>query len=384
MVSMVTPYKEAADMLKQAGGETLDLCYQCGLCTGACPWNLTRSFAVRRIIHQAQLGVVDFESEDTWLCATCGACVARCPRGVEIIDVMRAVRRTVAELGVGEAPPSVRNAIKSISAEGNPWSGARENRADWTRGLGTRTWTEGTELLYYPCCLVAYDASVTRVGKAVVKILQALGTDFALMGTEEECCGESARKAGNEPLFQELVARNTQRFSDKGVGQMLVSSPHCYYTFRNEYGISQNGVNVQHVTQFLAGQLREGGLKLTVELPPKRVAYHDPCYLGRHSGIYDEPREVLSSIPGVELVEMVDNRENSLCCGAGGSRVWAETPMAERFVSQRVRQALDVGAEVLATACPYCLLMIESHVLADPQAQGLQVRDVSELVAEAL
>jgi Fe-S oxidoreductase len=384
MVSAVAPYKEATDILKEAGGEALDLCYQCGLCTGVCPWDLTRSFAVRRIIHQAQLGVVDFESEEAWLCAACGACVANCPRGVEIIDVMRAVRRTIVELGVGAPPPSVRIAVKSISAAGNPWSGARENRCDWTRDLGTKTWTEGTEFLYYPCCLVAYDASVTRIGKAVVKILQALGTDFALMGNEEECCGESARKAGNEALFQELVARNTRRFSEKGVGQILVSSPHCYYTFRNEYGISQNDLNVQHSTQFLARQLREGGLKLTADLPKKRVTYHDPCYLGRHSGVYDEPREVLTNIPGVELVEMADNRENALCCGGGGGRVWAETPMAERFVSERIGQALDVGAEVLATACPYCMLMIESHILADPRAEGLQVRDISELVADAL
>jgi Fe-S oxidoreductase len=384
MVSALSPYKEATDVLKEAGGQALDLCYQCGLCTGACPWNLTRSFAVRRIMHQAQLGLVDFESEDVWLCVTCGACVARCPRGVDIINVMRAMRRTVAGLGVGGVPSSVRIALNSISAEGNPWSGARANRADWARGLGTKTWTEGTKLLYYPCCLVAYDASITRIGKAVVKILQALGTDFALMGTDEDCCGESARKAGNEPLFQGLVTRNTERFSEKGVRQMLVSSPHCYYTFQNEYRFSKNGVRVLHSAQFLARQLREGRLKLTADLPKRRVTYHDPCYLGRHGGIYDEPREVLASIPGVELVEMADNRENSLCCGGGGARVWTETPMAERFVRERVRQALDVGAEVMATACPYCMLMIESCAQVDPQFQGLQVRDVSELVAEAL
>ena len=384
MAQALTPYKEAVDILKEAGGEPLDLCYQCGLCTGACPWNLVRSFAVRRIMHQAQLGLVDFDSEDTWLCVTCGACVARCPRGVDIISVMRAMRRTVASLGVGPVPSSVRIALNSITTEGNPWSGARANRVDWAQTLTPKTWVKGTELLYYPCCLVAYDASIARIGRAVVKILQALGTDFALMGTDEDCCGESARKAGNEPLFKELVTRNTQRFSEKGVRQMLVSSPHCYYTFRNEYGPSRNGLNVLHSTQFLARQIREGKLKFAADLPKRRVTYHDPCYLGRHGGVYDEPREVLSSIPGVELVEMADNRENSLCCGGGGARIWVETPMAERFVRDRVRQALDVGADVLATACPYCMLMIESCAQVDPKAQGLQVRDVSELVAEAL
>lgn len=377
----LSPYKEAVEVLKEAGGEISELCYQCGLCTGSCPWNLVRSFLVRRLMHESQLGLVDFESEDVWLCATCGMCVQACPRGVEIIDVMRALRRTVVGLGVGAVPDSLRLATNSMASAGNPWGEPREQRGDWAGALNVKPFAEGTEVLYFPCCLVEYDTSIRPIGQAMARVFQGLGVDFGVLGAEEEnCCGESARKVGNEELFQELVSRNTKSFAEKGVRKIVVSSPHCYYTFKNEY--PQNGIEVVHSTQFLAEQLREGKLKFSKEVN-RKVAYHDPCYLGRHSGVYDEPREVLSSIPGLELVEMADNRENSLCCGGGGGRVWMETPAEERFGDIRIEQAREVGANVLAAACPYCRLMFETSA-ATPAGEPVEFKDVSELVAEAM
>jgi Fe-S oxidoreductase len=377
----LSPYKEAVDVLKEAGGENLELCYQCGLCTGSCPWNLVRSFLVRRLMHESQLGLVDFESEDVWLCATCNMCVSVCPRGVEITDVMRALRRTVVGLGAGAVPESLRLALNSMASAGNPWGEPREQRADWAKTLNVKPFAEGTEILYFPCCLVEYDTNVRPIGQAMVSIFQGQGIDFGILGADDEnCCGESARKVGNEELFQELVSRNTKSFAEKGVKKIVVSSPHCYYTFKNEY--PQNGIEVVHSTQFLAELLREGKLKFSKEVN-KKVAYHDPCYLGRHSGVYDEPREVLSSIPGLELIELPDNRENSLCCGGGGGRVWMETPAEERFADIRIEQAREVGADVLAAACPYCRLMFETST-ATPAGGAVEFKDISELVAEAM
>jgi Fe-S oxidoreductase len=379
----VTPFVEAIDIVKEAGGEALESCYQCGLCSGTCPWNLVRSFIVRRLIHQAQLGLADFESEETWTCSTCGACVARCPRGVEIIDVIRSLRRTIIGLGAGYAPDSLRMVLKNIAAVGNPLGEEREKRADWAEGLGVKDFTPEMELLYSPGCIPAYDPKVQRVARATAAILQKAGIDFGILGAEESCCGESVRKAGNEALFQSLAQSNINAFAARGVRRSLTISPHCFYTFKNEYPQLGGNFEAIHYTVYFAQLIREGRLSFTRELN-KRVAYHDPCYLGRHSGIYDEPREVLGKIPGIELVELPDFRENSLCCGGGGGRIWTEAKKGERLSDLRIEQAIGVGAEILVVSCPYCLLNFEDSVLTMDKEEVLQIRDISELVQEAI
>ena len=379
---IANPYKEAVDIVREMGGEALRLCYQCGLCTGACPWNVLKSFPVRKLIHEVQLGLVDFESEDMWTCVTCGNCVQQCPRGVEIIDLMRAMRRTIVGLGVGPVPDSLRVTMKNLAGTGNPWGEPTEKRADWAQALNVKPFSNGTQLLYFPCCTTAYDSSVSRIGKATATILQKAGIDFGILGSKEACCGESARKAGDEDLFQRLVQENMAAFAENGIKNIVVSSPHCYYSFKNEYPMAQNGLQVTHSTQFLAGLIRDGKLKFSKEVK-KRVAYHDPCYLGRHSGIFDEPREILSSIPGVELVELPNHHEDSICCGGGGGQVWMDTKPGERLGELRAQQALDVGAEVLALACPYCMLMFEGCLTQDV-LDRLELRDITELVAEAM
>jgi len=378
-----TPYMEAVDIVKDEGGDALKLCYQCGLCTGICPWNLVRNFSVRKLIHQTQLGLVDFEAEEVWLCATCGTCVRNCPRGVEIIDIMRALRRVVVGLGVAKVPDSLRISVKSIGTVGNPLGEAQEKRADWAKGLEIKQFTEGTELLYFPCCIPAYDPKVRRVAIATANILKRCGVDFGILGVEENCCGESVRKAGDENLFQSLAKRNIEAFTKNGVRKVLVSSPHCYHTFKNEYPEFGGNFEVIHLTQYLAQLIREGKLKFTKEIN-KKVAYHDPCYLGRHNEVYDEPREVLKAIPGLELMEFPDNRENSICCGGGGGRIWQETKKGERFSDLRLEQAIKMGAEVLAVACPYCLLNFEDSTLTVEKGETIQIKDISELVQETI
>lgn len=379
----VTPLKEVTDIINESGGDVLKLCYQCGTCTAACPWNKVRDFIVRRIMHQGQMGLVDFEDEDVWLCATCNNCVSRCPRGVEIIDIMRALRRAVTELGIAKVPDSLRLTIKNISGVGNPLGEPEAKRAAWSQDLDVKPHTAGTEILYFPCCIPEYDPSAQRIAKATVKILKAAGVDFGTLGDKARCCGESVRKAGDENAFQGLVESNLAAFKAAGVTAIVASSPHCYHTLKNEYPEFGADFEVIHSSQYLLTLIRDGRLKLTKEVN-KTVVYQDPCYLGRHNNIYDEPREVLRSIPGLKLVEFPDSRENGLCCGGGGGRIWMETKSGERFSDIRIDQALEAGADTLAVACPYCMLNFDDSVLTMNKGDAISVSDITELVAEAI
>ncbi len=379
----VTPFKEVADIIKEEGGDAFKLCYQCGACTATCPWHMVRNFTPRRMIHQAQLGLSDFEAEDMWLCVTCNACVQRCPRGVEIIDIMRALRRSITSLGVAEAPDALRMTIKNISSLGNPLGEPAEKRVDWAKDLDVKTYTEGTEVLYFSCCIPAYDAKIQRAARATVKILKQAEIDFGILDGTENCCGESVRKAGDENLFQRLAQNNIAIFNKNRVTKIVVTSPHCYHSFKNEYPELGGKFEVWHFSQYLAELIKEGRLKFTQEIN-KRVTYHDPCYLGRHNDIYQAPRQVLESIPGLELVEMAYCRENSLCCGGGGGRIWMETKKGERFSDTRIEQALEVGAEIMAVACPYCMSNLDDSLLTSGKEESLEIRDIAELVQQAL
>jgi Fe-S oxidoreductase len=382
-MEVLSPYKEATDVILEAGGEPLKLCYQCGLCTGTCPWNLVRSFLVRRIMHEAQLGAVDFGSEDVWTCVTCRACVDRCPRGVEIIDVMRAIRRAVASLGIGVVPDALRISAKNIAGAGNPLGEPAERRNDWAKDLNVKAFAADTDLLYFPCCIPSYDPDAKSVARSVARIFDKLNINYGLIDTEAKCCGEAIRKAGYEETFQSLAQNNIDLFTSSGVKVVTASSPHCYHTFKNEYPELGGKFEVTHITQYLASLIGKGELKLGKELN-KKVIYSDPCYLGRHNQIYDEPRDVLKAIPGLELLEFPDARDTGLCCGGGGGRIWMDTPKGERFSDIRVEQAAGKGADIIAVACPYCFLNYRDSVLSMGKGETMQVKDIAELVAEAL
>jgi len=377
----VAPFKEGEDFIKEAGGEVVKLCFQCGLCTTTCPWNIVRNFIIRKMLRQAQFGLTDFDDEEWWLCTTCNACVRRCPRGVGITDVMEAIRRIMVQSGI--VPASLHSAMASLGGVGNPMREEREKRADWAQGLEVKAFAPGTELLYFPCCVPAYDSRVRNVARATANILQKVGADFGILGVKESCCGESVRKGGNESVFLSLAQSNIDAFVEAGVKKIVVTSPHCYSTFKSEYPELGGNFEVIHFTQYLAELLREGKLKLEKELK-KRVVYQDPCYLGRHHGIYDEPREVLSSIPGLELVEFPDYRESSICCGGGGGRIWMDTKKGERFSDIRLEEAVELGGNILAVACPYCMLNFENSVLTVDKGDVIEVKDISELVQEAM
>ena len=304
----VTPYKEIVDEIKASGGDAFKRCFQCGLCDTVCPWNRVRDFSMRKIVREATFGLTEIESEDIWRCTTCGRCPQRCPRDVKQIDSGVALRKIATAYQV--FPPSVkpvRTASASLVGEGNPLSEERKNRANWAQGLSVKTFTEETEFLYFPGCYLSYDPRLKKVAKATANILNKAGVDFGILGEKENCCGESIRKTGEEELFRRLARENIKTFVDNGVKKILVSSPHCYHTFKNEYPEFMVHFEVVHMSQFLFELIEKGKLKLN-KAYEKKIAYHDPCYLGRHNGIYDEPREVLKKMSGLELNEMADSR----------------------------------------------------------------------------
>jgi len=383
-VETVAPYKEIIDVIKESGGDPFKLCYQCGLCDTVCPWNRVITFSMRKIVRQATFGLTEIESEDIWRCTTCGNCPQQCPRGVKIIEAGVSLRRIATEYGVFPTPVKpIRGVSASLTAEGNPLSEERKTRADWADGLSVKPFTEGMEVLYFPGCYLSYDPRLKKVATATATILNKAGIDFGILGTKENCCGESIRKTGDEELFKRLARENIKTFIDNGVQKILVSSPHCFHTFKNEYPEFKVNFEVVHISHYLFELISEGRLTLTKEYG-KKVTYHDPCYLGRHNGIYDEPREALKKIPGLELIEMPDSLEESLCCGGGGGRIWMETPKGERFSDLRVEQAMGVGAEVLVTSCPYCISNFEDSRLTLDVTENIEIKDITEIIQEVI
>ena len=380
----VAPYKEIIDVIKENGGDSFKYCYQCGLCDVVCPWNRVRQFSMRKIVRQGTFGLTEIEQEEIWRCTTCGTCPSRCPRGVNQIEAGVALRKIAAEYDVYPGHVgTIRNVVASLTSEGNSLGGERAKRGDWAKDLPIKAFSEGMEFLYFTGCYLSFDPRMRKVAAATAAILDKAGVKFGILGSKESCCGESIRKTGNEDLFKRLAKDNIKTFIDHGVKKVLVSSPHCYHTFKNEYPEFMVNFEVVFISQFISQLINEGRLQITKEFG-RKVTYHDPCYLGRHNGIYDEPREVLKKIPGLELREMADSRENSLCCGGGGGRIWMETPKEERFSDIRLQQAVAVGAEVLATSCPYCITNFTDSSLDLKDGEAVEIKDITEIILEVI
>lgn len=380
MSHYATPMMEVPEMIAESGGTTLDLCYQCGTCSGTCPWNLVRDFRVRDILTRAQLGLEGYEGEALWMCATCNACVDRCPQGVEIVDLVRTIRMLITETGA--APKTLRAVLGSVQSNGNPWSGEREARMAWAGDEPVRTFDGTAEYAYFTCCAQAYDPRNTKVVRATVKVLDAGAVSYGFVGGGEACCGDAVRKTGAETSFGNLAAHNIGLLNGLGVRRLLVPSPHCLNTFRKEYPALGGTWEVTHLVELLRDLVHAGRLPLKTPVPVKAI-YHDPCYLGRNNALYDAPREVLRAVPGLELMEFGRNREEALCCGGGGGRLWMETPVDERFAVLKLKEAVARGADTVVTACPYCISMFEDARTALGLDQ-VAVADVVEIVAQAL
>ena len=266
MVETVAPFAEAIEEIRKAGADSVRLCFQCGKCDVYCPWNQVRDFSIRKIIREASLGLTEIEGDDIWRCTTCGSCPSICPRGVGQIEIGVAIRRVAAEYGMfPESVSAVRNASASLVAEGNPLNAQRAARADWADGANVSPFAEETDYLYFVGCYFAYDPRMRKVAIATANILNKAGVSFGILGSKESCCGESIRKTGGEQEFKNLAKQNIKTFIDHGVKRILVSSPHCYHTFRNEYSEFMVNLDVVHITQYLAELIEEGRLRISFE-----------------------------------------------------------------------------------------------------------------------
>lgn len=363
-------------------GGTASACFQCGVCTAICPWGLVKekTVSVRTLMHEAQLGLSN-ANDDLWLCTSCAQCEAYCPRGVSIVEVIRGLRYLAWQRR--NTPRGLPSVLWSVYWNNNPWSQPPSQRTLWAKNLDLPTYDAARhEILLYVGCTASYDQRVQRVARSVIRLLNAAGVRFGVLGDDEPCCGEAALNVGHKPYFQEIAQQTARVFREKGVTRLVTISPHCYDVFKSHYSKFNEFLTPIHYTQYLSTLVEDSRLRLTrpVEL---KVTYHDPCYLSRHNGEVQAPRRVLRAIPGVELVEMKHTGPDTLCCGGGGGRMWLETAAGERFSDIRVKEALATDASVLVTACPFCIVCLEDSVKSQ-RIQALTVMDVAELAAQAL
>ncbi|NWG03485.1 MAG: (Fe-S)-binding protein [Syntrophaceae bacterium] len=373
-------------------------CRNCNYCFTICPlFHSTRGFmsqtpsGIMQSINYALKWDV-FKGEDQeilrdllYLCTTCNGCVLRCKSkatGLPVLDAIEAGRKLLREMMIGPLPQQ-RKPLKDIYLYGNPYGEKPERRVDWTKGLKVKIIPpERAEVLFYVGCTTAYEPSLHLIGKSLVRLLQSLHVDFGILN-EEVCCGEPARRMGDEGLFQEMMNRNLDQFKSYGIKTIVSISPHCFNTFLNEYPTIQEEIKIQHYTEFLAEAFK-GKKPLFKKEISSVITYHDPCYLGKHNQIFNAPRELLQMIPGVKLVEMKMTREESLCCGGGGGRMFAEVEEERRLSDMRITQALEAGANIIATACPWCYKMLQNSIQDSNLEDKIRAKDISIILSEAL
>jgi Fe-S oxidoreductase len=280
----------------------------------------------------------------------------------------------------GQIAPTIRDALESIFKNGNPWGRIRGKRTEWSQGLNVKPFSQGAEILYYVGCTPAYDPRVQNVAKSLVKCFETAKLNFGVLGEEENCCGSEVYGMGEKGLFEFLVEENMKVFDKYGVKQLVTSCPHGFHAFKNKY--NQTSFEPLHHTQLLARLIEKGKLTPSLEVN-KKVIYHDPCYLGKQNNVYEEPRKVIESIKGVKLLEFDRSRSRSLCCEGGGGRMWVDIP-GPRLAEIRVKEAVEAEADILAVACPFCMLTMEDAVKTTGNEGKIQVMDVAELLALAL
>jgi len=371
------------DVVAAEVGDTFNTCLQCGVCTSVCPLNLFSGFSPRGILRQLSMKTATEQSVDqaVWRCLTCNACGMDCPRSIDLISVMQAVRTL--NVANGKMPDFFKAPLASLEENGNPWNGARIERTRWAADLGLPRFQPDREYCLFTCCTTAYDPDNLKPGQALPQVLARAGISFGTLGTEESCCGDQARKLGALERFTALARQNTELFLDSGVHKILTTSPHCLNAFKHAYGESMGAFEVEHYSELLDRLIAQDRLRPTRQVNGI-VTYHDPCYLGRHNGIYDAPRRILQSIPGLVLVEMPDNRSHSVCCGSGSGNAWGNGSPDKHLGVMRVREALKTGAAVIATACPYCIRMLNDAVRELGVEHKLMVKDLSELLLQSL
>jgi Fe-S oxidoreductase len=372
--------------------EALDLyaCTECGRCQAACPaWNTGKPLSPKLLVmnlrdHLFEQGPLLLEAsreaaevepvplvpevvdeEVVWACTTCGACMQECPVDIEHVDTIVDLRRNLV-MAESRFPPEAGAMLRNLENSNNPWGLPQASRADWADGLGVRVVEEGErapEYLYWVGCAGSFDDRAKEISRSVVRLLERARVSFAILGPRELCTGDPARRIGNEYVFQTLAEQNVATLAEAKVTTVIANCPHCFNTLRNEYPDYGGRFEVVHHSQLFARLVAEGRLRPGGRLE-ETIAYHDPCYLGRHNDVYRDPRRAIGSIPGVETVEMPRHGERALCCGAGGSRMWMEERIGKRINQERVEEAASTGADTIAVSCPYCLIMLDDGARA--------------------
>ncbi len=382
---------------------SFDACLDCGRCEDVCPATAAgldysprtliqnlHDDAVNKLLKRNGNGGMElsesmFKEETLWACTTCGACLTRCPIFIRPPERVVDLRRHQT-LMMGEMPKSVGDTLRNMERQGNPWGMPPQNRMDWAKGLDVKELAPGdeTDILFFAGCAAAFDERNKKVTQSFVKLLQKADVDFGVLGLDEACCGETARRMGHEYIFQVMAEQNIETFNEINFKRIVTQCPHCLNTLKNEYSQMGGDFEVIHSSQLLTEiaddlALDEGkgeGVKGC-------LTYHDSCYLGRYNNEYKAPRDLLDQA-SEKRVEMARSGENSFCCGAGGGGMWVETPSDKRINQHRIQDAIDVKADVVATACPYCLTMFEDAVNVKGMAETLQVLDIAEVLEKKL
>jgi Fe-S oxidoreductase len=319
--------------------------------------------------------------DEIWACTTCGACDEVCPVWVDHIDKIVDLRRNLV-MEQSSMPETAEGALRSIEDRGHPWRGTTLSRTDWAEGLDIKVMADDqdVDILFWVGCTGALEERSTKAAQATARLLKAAGVNFGILGAEESCCGEPARRLGNEYLFQMQAEKNVEILKNYGVKRIVTACPHGYNMLKNEYPQFGGNYEVIHHTELIAQLLKEGKLKLkkgTDEL----VTYHDACYLGRYNNIYQPPRQIIKAVPGIKMAEMERNKRRAFCCGGGGGHMWLEEQEGNRINEMRTEQAMDTGAQTVITACPLCLQMFEDGIKAKAAEEQLKVMDIAELLA---
>jgi len=372
----------------------LDACTLCGRCQDVCPAHLAGTplspkriiVKLRNLMHEGNGRAIHGETiaaEELWACTTCMACVEACPAFIDIVDTIVDLRRYLA-LSEGALPATAGTSLQNMQRAGNPWGMAAADRLVWAEGLDVPRLEEGREVeyLYWVGCSASYDRRNQSIARAVVRILKAAGVSFAVM-QEEKCNGDAARRLGEEYLYQTLAGENIENLKRYRFRKVITACPHCFNTIGNEYRQFGGAFEVLHHSVVISELIRAGRLRLA-RPRAELLTYHDSCYLGRYNGVFDAPRDSLKAIPGLQLVEMSRSRNKGLCCGGGGGHMWMEVRGKRRVNEIRVEEALTTKARTVGTACPFCLAMVDLGRKVKGVEEELQVKDVAELVAEAL
>ena len=386
MVNSLTGSEESllAAVTALRGGERVIACYQCGTCSGSCPTAMAMDYNPRRILHMLRLGLGDrvLKSQAIWLCTSCYSCTARCPREIKITETMLGLRRLAVDRKI-ELPPSMVTLRETVTTHYNISGDDNASRLIWSDNLEEDQLAfrarRRADVVFYVGCVASFYPMVYGIPQAMVQVMDRAGVDFATMGGEEWCCGYPLFTAGMEDLVPDLMAHNVARVREMGAKTLVTTCPSCYYTWAHLYPLfdsSPLGFEVLHASQYLARLLEEGGLKLgSFE---QVVTYHDPCDLGRKSGVFDAPRQVIEAVPGIEFREMGATRENALCCGGGGDVQMVDESVTAAVASRRLGQAQQTGARVVLSACQQCKRTLMAAARRDKVR--VRVMDLAELI----